>query len=231
MKAARNSRSRIAKTASKLKKTKAAFIGILGSLFCLIAEKIRFAEQVGGIDFLFDPTLAANEMKVRITGTITLITNNHLKDRSFRFLDTFNKKDGKWEMIATGLALTSESSTDTDKRSIEARLTDLEKSLSAAGDDRSVIESMIAADFVGTTEDGVLQTRNQLLTSMAPQNLKTAEINNVDIRLVSDAVAVVTGVKLTNRADGLPGKERFTHTWLNRDGRWQLVASQQTRVP
>src|SRR5436190_1036608 len=70
-----------------------------GKLIALPTDRSIVDERAAKVSAILDPTLAATEMKVRITGTITLITNNHLKDRSFRFLDTFNKKDGKWEMI------------------------------------------------------------------------------------------------------------------------------------
>jgi hypothetical protein len=183
------------------------------------------------VSAILDPSLAANEMKVRITGTITLITNNHLKDRSFRFLDTFNKKVGKWEIIATGLAPTNESSTAVDKRSVETQLTDLENTLSAAGNDRSVARSLIADDFVGTTSDGIVQDRMAWLASADAQKNKAANIDNIAVHLVSDVVAVVTGIRLANKSDGSSSKQRFTHTWINRDGHWQIVAAQLTLVP
>jgi hypothetical protein len=171
-------------------------------------------------------------MKVRITGTITLITNDHKKDRSFRFLDTFNKKGDKWEMIATGLTATNELPAAIDKNSIESQLTGLENSLSrsAVGNDRSVLENMIATDFVGTTADGVLQTRKEWLSSIETQRYKT-QVDNVVVHLVSDTVAIVIGTLLENRTDNSsPSKQRFTHTWMNREGHWQLVASQLTAI-
>ena len=53
---------------------------------------------------ILDPSLSSNEMKVRISGTITLLTSDPAKNRTFRFLDTFNKKDGKWVVIATSVS-------------------------------------------------------------------------------------------------------------------------------
>ena len=197
------------------------------------ADRTSFEKRALEVSSILDPTLAANEMKVRITGTITLITNNHLKDRSFRFLDTFNKKYGKWEMVATGLAPTNESSAGIDKRSVETQLTDLENTLSTAGNHRSVVESMIAADFVGTTADGTVQDRMDWLRTMETQKFK-AKIDDIAIHLVSDTVAVVTGIdtstKTDEKASEVVSKERITHTWLNRNGNWQLLASQATKL-
>jgi hypothetical protein len=204
-----------------------------GKLAVVPADRSSLDTRALDVSSILDPTLAANEIKVRITGTITLITNNHLKDRSFRFLDTFNRKDGKWEMIATGLAPTNESSAGIDKRSVETQLTDLENTLATAGNHRSVVESMIASDFVGTTADGKVHDRMDWLRSMETQKFK-AKIDDIAIHLVSDTVAVITGIdtstKTDEKASEVVSKERITHTWLNRNGNWQLLASQATEL-
>ena len=204
-----------------------------GKLMVVAADKSAIDERAFNVAAILDPTLSANEMKVRITGTITLITNDHKKDRSFGFLDTFNKKGDKWEMIATGLAPTTESPTAIDKRSVESQLTGLENSLSrsAIGNDRSVLEYMIATDFVGTSADGTVQDRTAWLASAEAQKNKAANIDNVVVHLVSDTVAIVIGTQLENRTDNSsPSKQRFTRTWMNREGHWQLVASQLTAI-
>jgi len=204
-----------------------------GKLTVVAADKSAIDERAFNVAAILDPTLSANEMKVRITGTITLITNDHKKDRSFRFLDTFNKKGDKWEMIATGLTATNELPAAIDKNSIESQLTGLENSLSrsAIGNDRSVLEYMIATDFVGTSADGTVQDRTAWLASAEAQKNKAANIDNVVVHLVSDTVAIVIGTQLENRTDNSsPSKQRFTRTWMNREGHWQLVASQLTAI-
>ena len=186
------------------------------------------------VSAILDSTLAPTEMKVRITGTVTLITNNHVKDRSFRFLDTFNKKDGKWEIIATGIAPTTEPSTITDKKSIETKLIDLENSLarSVAGSDRSNLDTMIATEFVGTSADGAVNDRAAWISGLVAQKFKSVKADEVAVHVVSDTAVVVTGIAARADAKGneTTGRERFTHTWMNRNGEWQLAAAQATAV-
>lgn len=183
---------------------------------------------------IVDPDLAPTEMKVRMTGTITLITNNHLKDRSFRFLDTFNKKDGKWEIIATGIAPTNETSASVDTRSVEVILTDLENSLArfAVANDRSNLDAVIAPEFVGTSADGKVNDRAAWISGLVAQKFKSVKADEVAVHIVSDTAVVVTGIG--TRADAkeneTTGRERFTHTWVNRHGQWQLAAAQATAV-
>jgi hypothetical protein len=182
---------------------------------------------------ILDPGLAPNEMKVRITGTVTLITNDHVKDRSFRFLDTFNKKGGKWEIIATGLTPVSDWSPTSDAKPVETSLIDLENSLtrSASGNNLALLDTLIAPEFVGTSADGTIQNRAGWLRTAQEQKNKTTKVDDISVHMVSDSVAIVTGIRHAGNVDGASGKERFTRTWLNRDGGWQLVAAQQTRLP
>lgn len=78
--------------------------------------------------------LSANEVKVRITGTISLLTSDPAKNRSFRFLDTFNKKNGKWQVIATSISPADASTSPaTDRRQIEQELTRLENAWAQVG--------------------------------------------------------------------------------------------------
>ncbi len=96
------------------------------------------------------------------------------------------------------------------------------------------LKSMIAEDFVLTESDGKLGNRETML-----EGYKTEASVTLDIKmtlLVSHAVAanavIATGLDdITLKAKG--GRishrhERFTDTWILRDGRWQCVAEQLT---
>jgi ketosteroid isomerase-like protein len=65
--------------------------------------------------------------------------------------------------------------------------------------------------------------------------VKPEYIRHVDMRVTRyGETAVVTGVEnLKGTYKGRPGEMalRFTNTLVRRDGRWQLVAHQSTRVP
>jgi len=109
--------------------------------------------------------LSANLIKVRITGLISLLTSDPAQNRSFRFLDTFNKKNGKWQVIATSIAPAQETaSTGIDRDQIEHELTRLENAWAQVDvtNDRSIFRQIIALDFVATDSRGVLD-RDQWL--------------------------------------------------------------------
>lgn len=205
-----------------------------GKLAIIPADKSAVDKRASEVSAILDPSLSPTEMKVRITGTVTLITNNHVKDRSFRFLDTFNKKDGKWEIIATGIAPTSEPSAGTDTRSVESTLTDLENSLARAiaGNDRSNLDAMIAPKFVGTSADGTVNDRATWISGLAAQRFITSKAEDVAVHVISDDIVVVTGISANSDAkgNGTAGRARFTHTWINRNGQWQLAAAQATAI-
>jgi len=198
-------------------------------------DKSLIGKRATAVLGLLDVGLAANEMKVRITGTIGLLTNDAARNRTFQFIDTFNKKDGKWVMIATGITPMSEPLAGLPMRSVEATLTDLENSLarSVAGNDRSKLDAMIAPGFVGTSADGSVNGRAAWISGLVTQKFNTAKASGVAIYVVSDTVAVVTGtsVKADVKGNESAVRERFTHTWINRNGQWQLAAAQATAIP
>jgi hypothetical protein len=204
-------------------------------LAVLPADRFAIDKRSSEVSAILDPTLAPTEMKVRITGTVTLITNNHAKDRSFRFLDTFNRKDGKWEIIATGITPTSEPSASVDTTSVEATMTGLENSLAqtVAGNDRSNLNAIIAPEFVGTSSDGKVNNRRAWISRLAGQKFNTVKADEIAVHVVSDTVTVVTGISAKSGTKGneKAGRERFTHTWINRNGHWQLAAAQDTAIP
>jgi hypothetical protein len=61
-------------------------------------------ERISNTLNLVDPTLRPGEYKIRISGTIAVLTSDANKNRSFTFLDTFNKRGGKWQVIASNFS-------------------------------------------------------------------------------------------------------------------------------
>jgi len=53
------------------------------------------------------------------------------------------------------------------------------------------------------------------------------------VHVYSDSLAVVTGIDVTTRVEdgrAVTREDRFTDTWINRNGQWQLVATQVQRL-
>src|SRR3982750_630176 len=66
-----------------------------GKLKFIAAEKSGLEERQRRVEDL-SVGLSSTQSKVRISGTIRVLSNEPGRSRSFDFLDTFNKKNGKW---------------------------------------------------------------------------------------------------------------------------------------
>jgi hypothetical protein len=183
-----------------------------------------------------DPTLSPNEMKVRITGTISLLTNDPARNRSFYFLDTFNKRGDKWQVIASHFSQNKNEPPSPGFRTTIDELVKLENELARSGvvNDRSAIERLLAADFVGTSPNGKIRNRQEWLAAEEYEGVKRTASREVHVHIYSDTLAVVTGIDTTVRLDK-DGREivhqgRFTDTWLKRNGQWQVIAAHVARI-
>lgn len=102
------------------------------------------------------------------------------------------------------------------------------------GDVRA-LEEIIAPDYVGYDPAGRHQDRAGVLRAYTDGRVRVSVLGQTDMlaRVIGE-VGVVTGV---SEYQGRQGDERFDF-WLRfldvyawRDARWQLIASQDTRLP
>ena len=100
--------------------------------------------------------------------------------------------------------------------------------------DSSTFQRLLAPNFV-YTEDATVMSRDELIKSVVsgPDSVEWAR--NEGLRLHDFGSAqVITGV-LHLRGRGKNGafdrRFRFTDTWLQRDGRWQIIAAQDYLIP
>lgn len=100
--------------------------------------------------------------------------------------------------------------------------------------DRAAFDRIVADDFTMTHSDGSVfdktQERGVLRPSTASRPLPTLIIEDVRVRVYGDA-AVITG-RLVEQGERV-GRVNlsFTNTYVRRQGRWQIVAGQLTRLP
>jgi hypothetical protein len=107
---------------------------------------------------LIDPDLRSDQFKVRISGRIEMLTSDRNKNRSFNFLDTFNRIEGKWRVISQHLA--PENSTQgSSADAITRTLLDLENRWAQVDvtNDRSIFDKILAPEFVGTDSKGTVR--------------------------------------------------------------------------
>jgi hypothetical protein len=186
---------------------------------------------------LLDNSLSPSEMKVRITGTVSLLTNDPGRNRSFYFLDTFNKRGGKWQVIATHFSPAArDEAAAANERQIEADLLKLEDVWAQVDvtNDRSIFDRIIAPEFMGTSIDGKVRNRQEWLAAWEYEGVRRATNTDTKVQIYSDSLAVVTGidntVKLDKDGNEVVHQDRFTDTWLKRNGQWQVVAAHVTRL-
>ena len=97
--------------------------------------------------------------------------------------------------------------------------------------DAEVIERCHADDYRGFSSGGKLVTKPILLTPYVPDG-KAAGVWYVKPRFISPVFAIVEGEEWWEPKDGSGKKHLIWHDiWAFRDGKWQIVASQDSVVP
>ncbi len=105
---------------------------------------------------------------------------------------------------------------------------------SATSGDSSIVERILADDFVGVDPEGRLYDKAKMI-SMTPDGPKLFVSNHANatkVRFYGDAV-VAQGDETWERRSGEPRQGRFvwTDTWVKRNGKWQIVAAEDLITP
>ena len=124
------------------------------------------------------------------------------------------------------------------KMSVEAALKDNENRWegSYAKHDSSVAQTLVANDFLGVYWDGKVLGKSGVLGEIKKDKdtYKSAVNEKLAVHTYGPTVAVVIGTA-HEKGTGKDGKAfdrtfRFTDTWVERNGRWQCVASQVMKL-
>jgi ketosteroid isomerase-like protein len=90
-------------------------------------------------------------------------------------------------------------------------------------------EEILADDFLCSHPDGSLVDRAAFLRQTAePVAIRGLEAHDVVVRLLGD-VAIVHAATRYLKADGTPGRGRYTDVWARRGGHWLYVSAHVTR--
>jgi ketosteroid isomerase-like protein len=104
---------------------------------------------------------------------------------------------------------------------------------SVASGDASVLERILADDFVGIDPEGRAYGKTQMIaeTKQAPRYFLSNRLNQAKVRFFGDA-AVAQGDESWVRRSGEPKCGRFvwTDTWIRRHAKWQIVAAEDLTV-
>jgi hypothetical protein len=173
--------------------------------------------------------LTPRDMKVRITGTISVLTNDSSetggKNRSYSFLDTFNKQGGKWRVIATHFSPVSETTGENVEQTIiqlESKCDELTAKKSVAG-----LQEFIADDFTGIKSNGAVINKSQVLADVQSRNnnVQSETFEDMNVRVYGDNAVVTKKLKVKKMNSPL----LVVDIWAKRNNQWRMVNYQATR--
>jgi ketosteroid isomerase-like protein len=103
---------------------------------------------------------------------------------------------------------------------------------SVATHDASVLERILADDFIGVHADGTHYSKADAIREYRtqPSSYTSNHLNQVEIRFYGHT-AIAQGDESWKRKDGRSGKYVWTDTWVQRDGKWQIVAAEDLVPP
>jgi hypothetical protein len=98
-----------------------------------------------------------------------------------------------------------------------------------------VVAGLLADDFQGTSTTGARFTKaDELRDEKGPHTAHDCGLDETKVRFFGDSIAIVYGSEHAIGKDkSQPGAkvcQIWTDTWLKRDGKWQIVASQDNRI-
>ena len=103
--------------------------------------------------------------------------------------------------------------------------------------DPAALERIEADDFTLTEADGKVITKTEDVASIRnakpPQPDDAFDVEDVKVRVYGDTAILMGAVilKYRNKGQIVVERYRYTDTYLRRHGRWQVFASQLTRLP
>jgi ketosteroid isomerase-like protein len=126
--------------------------------------------------------------------------------------------------------------TSTERVSVEQELIKLENESNDAWvkHDVKAYSRLLAEDYLCTGPDGDIITKAQDLEELnSDENVYRSIIaDDFRVRVYGDAAVVTFRLTAKKQVRGkeITGQERFTNTWIKRDGRWQCVATHYSTI-
>jgi ketosteroid isomerase-like protein len=98
----------------------------------------------------------------------------------------------------------------------------------------AAVDQYEADDIIDTDPNGRVTDKAQDKTDLSSGDLKfqSIELSDLKVRVYGDT-AVAAGTNILNgtyKGQDISGKYRYTDTWVKRNGKWQVVATQGTKI-
>ena len=110
-----------------------------------------------------------------------------------------------------------------------------EKWANSACSSQPDLKTVIADDFQGTAPSGRRYGKDEAITTDTKSVSRDCQLGEVKVRFFGDSIAIAYGAenKIDKANDGKDTKRCliWTDTWLKREGKWQIVAAQDTTLP
>jgi ketosteroid isomerase-like protein len=137
-------------------------------------------------------------------------------------------------LVSTAIPATAESKAPKAAADEVVKAAELQRFEAAQKNDLDALDKLLADDLTYTHSTGMLQTKAQLLADLKSGKLQFKKIEPADLQVrVYGTTAIINGTaKVAVVSDG-QAKDinlRFTDVWVNRAGRWQMVAWQSTKL-
>jgi len=104
-----------------------------------------------------------------------------------------------------------------------------------SANDVAAVERMLGDDLVYTHSTAQVESKTEFLESMRGGTVKYISLEARDqvVRVYGQTAVITGGVTITsmNRGEHRRSVLRYTDVWVQRDGRWQMVSWQSTRLP
>ena len=101
--------------------------------------------------------------------------------------------------------------------------------------DFATFDRIVSPDWLLSTPDGGHQTKAEAVADLKSGKIKfeSFKVDELKIRIYGNAAVVfgLTTEKMSVNGQPMNGQNRFTDTFIKRDGRWQCVATHVTAVP
>ena len=112
---------------------------------------------------------------------------------------------------------------------------DAKRMKAMAAKDVATLEAVLADDLIYTHSSARLDTKRSLIDNMTSGSTVYTAVEPSDVKAqdLGDTV-VLTGIaqiKVTANGNPLAFGVRFTDVYAKRDGRWQMVTWQSTKLP
>ena len=141
-------------------------------------------------------------------------------------------------LITVSLGIVGQTTRRNTLSEAEQAVRDLEHKYSDAvmRQDVAAVGNLLADDFVATSSRGEMRDKAKEIEDINPSpdfKMEGFSLDDIEVRLFSET-AIVTGrstLRVAFKGQSNRSAFRYTRVYVKRDGRWQVVAQQLTRLP